>query len=141
MDKLIELRHHDKSRDITSADYLECGLVAIEMFLLSVVATYTFSYEDFKKGFSKNSSKVFLKIPKIFFGQVKDTIKDITRSQIFSENEGGNNHVERKNSETSLACEPESEEDFEKQGATVDNGSLSGLNGDEYTKMKNGSEN
>ena len=55
------------------------------MFILAVVATYTFSYEDFSEGISKNSTKVFLKIPRIFYEQFKQTLKDIGGSQLYSE--------------------------------------------------------
>ena len=59
------------------------------MFILAVVATYTFSYEDFSEGISKNSTKVFLKIPRIFYEQFKQTLKDIGGSQLYSESEKG----------------------------------------------------
>lgn len=53
---------------ISSEDYIDHLLVTIEMFILSVVATHTFSYDDFLKG-TENSQKdlanVFSNIPRI----------------------------------------------------------------------------
>ena len=77
IDDLIDLKHAIHTKDITSADYIDHCLICIEMFILAVVATYTFSYEDFSVGISKNSTKVFLKIPRIFYEQFKQTLKDI----------------------------------------------------------------
>lgn len=68
--KVLRLRDEfifDASQDplsngefIDSEDYIDGLLVSFEMFLLSLVANYCFSFEDFKKGIKENS-KVYPK--------------------------------------------------------------------------------
>lgn len=53
---------------INSEDYIDHLLVTIEMFVLAVVATYTFSYDNFLKGregSQRGLSNIFSSIPKI----------------------------------------------------------------------------
>lgn len=80
---IVELVHR-KDKDVTSADYIDDCLLTFEMFFLAVVATHTFSYDNFHRGFTQNDRKVFLRIPKILFGSLKDTYKDITSSEVYS---------------------------------------------------------
>lgn len=64
---IVELVHK-KDKDVTSADYIDDCLLTFEMFFLAVVATHTFSYDNFHSGLTQNSGRVFFKIPKILFG-------------------------------------------------------------------------
>lgn len=65
----IELQGNE-GETINSEDYIDHLLVALEMFVLAVVARYTFSYEDFHAGRvrAKSALKNFFRhIPKILY--------------------------------------------------------------------------
>lgn len=69
-DKFIFNEEVDPLISIDGEDFIDNLLVSFEMFLLSLVANYCYSFEDFKSGIRENSiyypsGGVFVAVPKI----------------------------------------------------------------------------
>lgn len=66
---LIKLPEHRGEGDpVTAEMFIDHFLITVEMFVLSIVARYTFSYEDFYQGVKSNRKRAgsaFKSLPKI----------------------------------------------------------------------------
>jgi len=66
LDQWIKLS--ESKSNVTAEEYIDHFLIALEMFVLAIVARYTFSYEDFYQGVRSNRTKAgsaFKNLPKI----------------------------------------------------------------------------